>query len=287
MFLEIVRLFPGSWITTANKLRWRSRFVNQFLHRTAPLLRNRDSVIKRGVGRGLKFNVGDSHGGCIFGTHEPEVQNVFAGILRPGMVVYDIGANVGFYSMIAARLVGAGGQVRCFEPLSRNARGILHNASLNGFGHVHVNQIAVGAHDGLVGFSLSSFATFGRFSELGAPDGHTGNTSVPVRSLDSLISSGLPSPDFIKLDVEGAETDVLAGASDTVANARPVMLIELHGTNAPVASLLETYGYDVHVLGSRIGILEAHWNSHVIAVPRERKDLSATVSALTDPSSVR
>lgn len=113
----------------------------------------------------------------------------------------------------------------------------------------------------------------------------SGEVPVRVRALDVVIAEAeLPLPDVIKMDVEGAETRVLKGAAQTLATRRPVMLIELHGTNEPVSRLLEEQNYKTHVLGSSAQILDVHWNSHVVAVPSERTDLSHIVKALTAPT---
>ena len=274
MFPELVRYLPLSSIAVANKLRWRNRLVGQVLQRAARFVKNRDTVIQRGLGRGLRFNAGNSHSGYVLGTVKPDVQRVLAMTLRPEMVFYDIGANVGFFSMIAARLVGLNGRVICFEPLAMNTERIKHNTSLNHFSNVIVKQLALGSQDGSAEFSLSRFATFGRFSDLGAPDGYTGNTIVPVQRLDSVIKSGSFQPDFIKMDVEGAEVDVLKGGTEMLRESRPLLLIELHGTNGQMADVLADHDYLVEVLGgTNRDIRTAHWNANVFAVPKERSAL--------------
>jgi len=90
-----------------------------------------------------------------------------------------------------------------------------------------------------------------------------------VRRLDSLISSGLPKPDFVKMDVEGGEVDILTGATKMLQDSRPLLLIELHGTNEAVAAILEKQNYSIQVLGTTQEIREAHWNSHIVATPLE------------------
>ncbi len=83
----------------------------------ASWVKGQDAVILRGAGQGLRFNVAGSHSAFILGNHEPEVQELLESVLRPGMTYYDVGANVGFFAIIAARLVGPSGHVVCFEPL--------------------------------------------------------------------------------------------------------------------------------------------------------------------------
>jgi hypothetical protein len=96
----------------------------------------------------------------------------------------------------------------------------------------------------------------------------------------------------MKIDVEGAEVDVLTGAGDLLRRCRPALIVDLHNTNAPVAALLEELRYRPIVLGSPRGILESSWDACVVAVPAERDDLMpklrhlAMEPASTDRASV-
>jgi hypothetical protein len=104
---------------------------------------------------------------------------------------------------------------------------------------------------------------------------------VRVRRLDGLAAEeGLPAPDLIKVDVEGAEGDVLEGAGQILANARPVLLIETHGTNKAVAHVLAGCDYKLHVLGSKVALLDAPPEVQVLCLPAERTDLAGVAEAL-------
>src|SRR5271156_963002 len=95
------------------------------------MLKNQEGRIQKGLGRGLRFNAANSAVGFLLGTHDLEVQYTLSRLLRPGMTVYDIGANVGFTAMLAAKQVGPDGKVVCFEPLAANAEQIAQNAKFN------------------------------------------------------------------------------------------------------------------------------------------------------------
>ena len=111
--------------------------------------------------------------------------------------------------------------------------------------------------------------------------------SVPVRRLDDLLAEpGSTPPDLVKIDVEGAETDVLRGAAQTLAKVRPILLIELHGTNEAVAHLLSEAGYLSRVLGSRSTMLESPWNAQIIALPAERADLVPLADMLAEEANL-
>jgi len=237
----------------------------------ANLLRNTDDRIQHGIGKGLRFNVGRSHSGFILGTHEPTLQKAFAALLGPGMTMFDVGANVGYYATICARLVGPSGAVICFEPLPENAKQIAHNAALNSFRQMSVRGEALGADDGVATFLQSAEPTWGKLKSAGKlPDKYVGELQVHVRKLDSVMCEGiLPAPNLIKIDVEGAEQAVLEGAGQTIASSRPVLMIELHGTNIQIAATLSDFHYEAMVLGRNTSVTDSPWDALVIAVPKE------------------
>lgn len=287
LLIQVVGCLPRSWLKAQAAIRSRGdhAWFNWVFDWATSHFKHRDGVITRGVGRGLKFNAGDSNAGYLLGITEPETQAAFAALLRPGMTVYDVGANVGFLSMIAARLVGPQGCVVCFEPVPATACQILYNAALNGFTHLFVREEALGREDGQARFLVSAAPTLSRCAAVGHPGQEVGELTVRVRRLDTVTAdTGLPKPDLIKIDVEGAEVDVLAGASHTLATApRPLLLIELHGTNEAVARTLAELHYSVLVLGSRVSVMDPRaW--HVIGVPHERTDLTSVLASLTEPS---
>jgi FkbM family methyltransferase len=200
------------------------------------------------------------------------------------MVVYDIGANVGFFSVLLARLVGPNGQVYSFEPSPANARQILYNARLNGFANIHVDVAAVGQSDGKAAFRLTDFSTTGKLESVGTVDVQTDAIAARMRQLDGMVSRGdIPSPALVKMDVEGAEIEVLKGANELLQTARPILLIELHNTHEEVGAILARHNYSVHPLGSRLSPREAGWNCRVVAAPREMAGLKKLIPQLTDP----
>src|ERR1700682_1610114 len=126
----VLGAIPPPLLQFVSRNQWRSRTLRRVCSWGASFVKGQDSVILHGSGQGLQFNVAGSHSAFILGNHEPEVQKILATFLRPGRVYYDIGANVGFFAVIAARLVGPSGRVVCFEPLPANARQIEYNARL-------------------------------------------------------------------------------------------------------------------------------------------------------------
>jgi FkbM family methyltransferase len=200
------------------------------------------------------------------------------------MTFYDVGANVGFHSVIAARLIGpARGTVVCFEPLEENAAQIEHNRKLNGFDRLIVRREALGNTDGKGRFLLSTRPTWGVLASAGRePSNYAGHDmQVRVRRLDSVVREDhLPVPDVMKIDVEGAEAAVLEGGLHTLRVHRPVLLIELHGTNTMVAELLRAANYQGSVLGTTASISDSPWNAYVFAIPVERTEFRGMLDEL-------
>ena len=145
------------------------------------------------------------------------------GEVRRGGVFYDIGANIGFYSLIASSIVGPTGRVLAFEPGNFNLPFLRENAAQ--VGNVEVCDFAIGKSDGSMTFDRRGGAMSGRLlsDTVQAVD----PTAVKVRSIDSLVSAGFPQPDVLKIDIEGGEIDALEGAVATLRR-RPVILLELH-----------------------------------------------------------
>ena len=274
LLLRLVGALPGAWITAISRSQWRHPALQRAFRFCARRFQCQEGVIAKGAGRGLRFNPGTANAGYLLGTSEPAVQHLMQELLRPGFRVYDIGANVGFFTTLAARLVGPGGEVVAFDPLDANITLLRRNLALNAFTHVGIRQEAVGDRDGEMDFLVAAESTLGRLASVAneAPE-LVDRRQVPVVRLDSLVSAGvLKPPDFVKVDVEGAEAAVLRGAETLLRTARPLLLIELHGTNAAMAEALAAQGYEGADCESRQPIREAAWNAHILAIPTERPD---------------
>lgn len=205
------------------------RQVYNSINAAAPRLLG--SKIKTGPARGLRFNGGDTVG-YILGLSEPAVQRALVEHLQPGDVYFDVGTHAGFLALLGARLVGPGGQVHCFEPVTENVEVLSANLTLNHFENATIHQLALGAveSEGRMTAGRNITASLGGDGEL-----------VRIVALDALE---LPAPKLIKIDVEGAETEVLNGAREAISTHRPVLVVEIHGEQeAPVRSVLAELGY--------------------------------------------
>ncbi len=281
LLLQLARLLPRRVIKMVARQQWRSTWAKRWYNRLADRFRGKDAVIHRGVGAGLHFNTGPSHAGYVLGTSEPLMQAAFSHLIKPGMAVYDLGAHVGFFTVIASRLVGPEGDVISCEPLPDNVEMIEYNVRLNQFTNVRTFTTAIGDRDGEARFHVSAVPSWGRLEGTGQLDQKVDVISVPIARLDTIVRErSLPPPDVIKIDVEGAEADVLQGARGTATVHRPVLLIELHGTNDAVTELLQELSYRTCVLGADSVVTEAHWNAQIAAIPGERDALTPALEEL-------
>jgi FkbM family methyltransferase len=241
---------------------------------TAPA-RRRALPVLRGNGRGLRVRFGASALIQVVSDVEAEVEAAFLRLLRPGDVVYDVGANIGWYSLLAARGVGPAGQVLAFEPSVANAACVRENALRNGFEHVTTIPAAVTDRSGWATF-LDKGSLEGRLSKDDSPeqtrrraalDTRYRRTSVvPIIALDAWIAeTGSQPPDVLKIDVEGAEAGVLRGMAHTLRTAKPRLVIELHGTRTEVADVLDSVDYQPVVIESDAPLRQAPWWAHVLA----------------------
>lgn len=270
MIPAILSRLPRSWADYAASRSKQIPLLRGVRNRIVASLKNVDGLVLNGSASGLRFNPGPSDSRFLLGTFEPALQHILTEYLHPGDVFFDIGANVGFFSVLAAKLVGPAGEVHAFEPLPNNARRVATNAALNGFTQVRIHEIALSDRDGTASFRVSAVPTFGALSDSPmSVDQEIGLVNVRVCSLDKWMRDGTARPPkLVKLDIEGSETEFLRGARETIAEFRPVLLVELHGTNQPVAEFLEGMSYSIDIVGGG-DVRDAPWAALAVAIPRE------------------
>jgi FkbM family methyltransferase len=203
--------------------------------------------ILQGKLRGKKWIVGAGEHGYWLGSYEIHKRMAFEQAVKPHQVIYDIGANVGFYSLLAAHLTGPQGKVYAFEPLNRNVEFIRQHADLNRFSNIEVFAVAVSDRGGEAYFDPGVSIATGHLSEIGS-------VKVSLVRLDDLLSAGdIMSPDIMKVDVEGAEHAVFQGAKKLVEAHRPIIFLDTHGRDVHDLTLkfLEGYGYQFTILDNR------------------------------------
>ena len=193
----------------------------------------------------LRAAAGEGGGASVFVNGvEPAKTRALLGILKPGQVVFDVGANIGYYTLLASRVVGRAGRVVACEPSPRNISYLHRHIALNGATNVTV--IPAGCYDrsGLMAFDAGRDWAAGHLVEHAVPaNGH--RDLVSTVALDEIVRASGLLPDVLKIDVEGAELHVLAGASKTLASARPIVLLGVHSSELKSActSFLAARGY--------------------------------------------
>lgn len=188
--------------------------------------------------RGKKWITGSGIHSCWLGIYEYQKQRRVSHEVRPGTVFYDIGAHVGFYSLLASVLVGSG-KVFAFEPLPRNLDYLRQHLALNHVTNVDILPFAVSDSTSTAHFRVEQTSFEGRLSS-------EGGIAVSTITLDSLVESGriLP-PNYIKMDIEGSELQALQGARKIFQQHRPVLFLATHSRQLhnECCRLLESWGY--------------------------------------------
>jgi FkbM family methyltransferase len=227
MLKAIVRRLPTKFINAMGQLQFKLPFLKPLFHSISQKVISGESVIVNGIGAGLKFDATGGYAGYVLGTTEPDEQEELAKHLKSGHVFYDLGANIGFYATIAARIVGKSGRVYAFEPFPTSVAAIQKNAALNNFTNVEVFSVAVGDKAGETTFFLAENSA--KHSLLEVKDGQGKGIPVQIVALDTYIAEkGLRPPDVMMIDIEGAEILAMNGMIETIAKHKPIILCEVH-----------------------------------------------------------
>ena len=201
--------------------------------------------ILQGPLRGKQWIVGSSTHGCWLGSYECEKQREFVKAVSPGAVVYDVGANVGFYTLLASKVVGSEGHVIAFEPVPRNLSYLRDHLILNRCANVTVVGAAVLEKESRVLIDESLNSSMSRVSD-------SGRLEVSSVSLDELFLSGrIPKADVIKMDIEGSEYRALCGARRLLTECHPIIFLSTHGPDVHrhCCALLQSLGYRLDGIG--------------------------------------
>jgi FkbM family methyltransferase len=262
----------------APALRWAGR--QQFRPVIGPVVKllggrllHKPRTVAHGQAAGLLIDPAGAAAGYALGTSEPLIQDLFAEHVPAGGVVWDVGANIGFYTLIASRLVGELGRVVAFEPLPDNQRAIQRNVELNLIGNVDLVAVALSDEEGEAELEIHDSPTWAKLDTSGDTSfkrdaAASGSVRVKVTTLDAQLAR-LPPPGLVKMDIEGAEVAALRGASKLLGECRPTLICELHGTNVALVELLRAHDYDVRAIESpEVAPEHAAWHVHVLATPR-------------------
>lgn len=188
------------------------------------------------------------------GTYEPELQNAIQDLVHPGLQVYDVGANIGYITLLFVRVVGESGKVYAFEALPTNIERLRMNLALNKLDErVRIISSAVIDRSREVHFFI------GPSNEMGKAEGSAGrlvddsaeSIVIPGISLDDFVyKEGYPAPQVVKMDIEGGEVMALPGMKQLLGEQKPILFLECHGREAIGVSweILTKAGYSIRRL---------------------------------------
>lgn len=159
------------------------------------------------------------------GDFEPTTSEIVQKLLRPGDTVVDVGANIGYFSLMFARCVGPTGRVLSFEPVPKLAASLKRNLEINQFSHVSISSHALSDHRATARFFAGPNENSG-LSSLREPRDCSESFDVDLAPFDDLVPD-CENVSLIKIDVEGAELQVLRGMTKLLQNQRPDILIEI------------------------------------------------------------
>ena len=178
--------------------------------------------IKAGPLKGYRW-IASSGVKFIRGTYEPEKTEAIQRITREGDIALDVGAHVGYFSVLLSKCVGETGHVFSFEPRGINRAFLKRHLDVNGCTNVTVLNAAVGDRSGNALLETRTGTGTGRLSA-------TGDLPVPLTSIDEFCSRNhIAPPSFIKIDIEGGEVDALKGAANTIRMFKPRIVLATHG----------------------------------------------------------
>lgn len=200
--------------------------------------------------------------------HEEATTELFKKIVKRGDVVVDLGANIGYFTLLAARLVGEQGRVYAFEPEPRNHKYLLKNIELNGYNNILPMQKAVSDRQGRTKLYICSYDTGHhtinqyegiRVQKPDLNDDKEVFIEVETTTIDGFFEDKEQSIDVMKIDVEGAEMLVLSGMDKVIKQSKglkmfveffPLFIQKMGGSPREfIRKLLEDYGFSIFIIG--------------------------------------
>jgi FkbM family methyltransferase len=259
------------------RLPWLARMVRGSLNRAVPEGLSRVDVAGGGLaGMSLWLDL-KSEKDYWLGTYEPDLQAGISALVKPGMVAYDVGANIGYISLLLAKAVGKTGRVYSFEALPQNLKRLDKHITMNDLqDRVEIIPGAVVDRSGPLRFWVGPSANMGK------AEGSAGRK--PIENGDSIEVEGLslddfasrqdhPQPDVVKMDIEGGEVLALPGMRQVLAHAKPLVFLELHGPQAARVAWQEFIeaGYRLCNLSPGYPVVHSldklDWKAYLVAFP--------------------
>ena len=274
-FAKVAKILPVSLKLRIDKAGFLSQVLRSGLNIFAPDGKSTVEVVSGGLS-GIKLSLFlKSEKDYWLGTYESELQDVIRQKVSQGMVAYDLGANIGYFSFLLSQYVAGTGWVYAFEALPENIARIEENLFLNPeIRNIKIIPKAVIDKCEQIGFLIGPSGGTGKtVGSAGRQNiNYPSQISVDGISLDHFVFNvGNPKPDLIKIDIEGGEILALAGMERVLKQFQPVVLLEIHGPEAASVSfkILRECGYRIYQI--KYGYLRVHspdeigWKSHILA----------------------
>lgn len=266
------KILPEPVKRTLYRIRPLARLIRGTLNRAAPIGLSQAQIAAGGLAGATLLLDLQTEKDYWLGSYEPELQETIRREIRPGMIVYDVGANIGYVSLLFGRAVGSHGKVFAFEALPANLERIRANLALNSPTPITAVGMAVVDATRPVEFLTHASNAMGKAAGSAGRKKETYGTTltVPGIALDDFIyTQGNPPPQAIKIDIEGGEVMALPGMRRMLREGHPLAFIELHGPESARAvwDELSSAGYHLFRMdtGEPILSLEAvDWKAYVI-----------------------
>lgn len=210
--------------------------------------------------KGYQWTTGSSYEYILGNYEDPQVIDEFCAWLEPASVFYDLGGNIGFYTLLANRFITTG-KIYSFEPIAFNRiifeKHIALNTGLIKNKNIMILPFAVSDREKEIIFSDNSEQKDGNTYVATSPFFTASKNTINVKcySIDELVQQGYEKPGIIKIDVEGAEYDVLQGAINTLQQYKPAILLATHDCHLPGVKdncirFLQEVGYTLRHTGN-------------------------------------
>ena len=269
------RVLPAPIKKMLYKIPFLAKYIRRALNIAAPIEFSEISIAAGAAG-GMRMVLNlQAEKDYWLGTYETDLQRAAADLIRNEDVVYDIGANIGFVTLVCANLAGKNGRVFAFEALPANVKRLEKNINANQLQtHVSAIHAAVLDKNGPVTFLTHASGAMGKAEGSAGRNEHYSNSiTVPGIALDKYVQdNNLPAPNLIKVDIEGGEGPALEGMRNILAESKPGLLIELHGEEAArqVWSTLTKVGYSIHRMGRGFkqvkSVEDLDWKAYIAAI---------------------
>jgi FkbM family methyltransferase len=275
----VAQILPQSVIRALYRNPLLSKLIRESLNRAAP-----DGLSE------VKVAAGSAEGMLMLldlktekdywlGTYEPELQGAIINLVNPGDIIYDIGANIGFMTLLFANRTGPLGHVYAFEALPLNTDRLSQNITINGFqDRVTIIQAAVLNQSGDTEFLIGPSTGMGKVTGSAGRSSLEYQEAIQVKGLsidDFVGNSGNPLPNIIKIDIEGGEILALPGMVNLLSDHRPVLMVELHGHEAARVAwdLLTQEQYRICRMAPNYPqinqVQDLDWKSYLVAFPND------------------